>query len=116
MVESALQEFFNFLLLNNSALVRSLDNILRCTLSDQPNPLDKRRGKHALILYHWSGNVASLRDWPADGTALSAAVMSHTGDVHLRAFYELMVINVGDDSVVFYWGNKENSQTRGRMK
>lgn len=41
---SALQEFFNFLLLNNSVLVRSLDNILHCTLSDQLNPLDRCRG------------------------------------------------------------------------
>lgn len=41
---SALQEFFNFLLLNNSAIVRSLDNILVCTLSDQPNPSDRCRG------------------------------------------------------------------------
>lgn len=41
---SASQEFFNFLLLNNSALVRSLDNILLCTLSDQTNPLDRCRG------------------------------------------------------------------------
>lgn len=41
---SALQEFFNFLLLNNSALVGSLDNILHCTLSDQLNPLDRCKG------------------------------------------------------------------------
>lgn len=41
---SALQEFFNFLLLNNSALVMSLDNILLCTLSDQLNPSDRCRG------------------------------------------------------------------------
>lgn len=41
---SALQEFFNFLLLNNSALVRTLDNILHGTLSDQLNPLDRFRG------------------------------------------------------------------------
>lgn len=33
----------------------------------------------------------------------------------LRAFYELMVIN-GNDSAVFYWGNKENSQMRSRTK
>lgn len=41
---SALQEFFNFLLLHNSVLVRSLDNILCYALSDQLNPLDRRRG------------------------------------------------------------------------
>lgn len=41
---AALQEFFNFLLLNNSALVMFLDNILHCTLSDQLNPLDRCRG------------------------------------------------------------------------
>lgn len=40
----ALQEFFNFLLLNNSALVRSSDNILHGALSDQLNPLDRCRG------------------------------------------------------------------------
>lgn len=41
---SALQEFFNFLLLNNSVLVRSLDNILHCTLSDQLSSLDRCSG------------------------------------------------------------------------
>lgn len=41
---SALQEFFHFLLLNNSTLVRSLDNILHCALSDQLNQMDRRRG------------------------------------------------------------------------
>lgn len=58
----------------------------------------------------------------------SGSVMSHTGDIPqhpptrrtsdyfiLQAFYELMVIN-GNDSAVFYWGNKENSQMRSRTK
>ena len=51
---SALQEFFNFLLLNNSALVRSaLDNILCCTLSDQVNPFGDDEGrKHAFMRHH----------------------------------------------------------------
>ena len=58
----------------------------------------------------------------------SCSVMSHTGDIPqhpltrctsdyfiLQAFYELMVIN-GNESAVFYWGNKENSQMRSRTK
>lgn len=57
---SALQEFFNFLLLNNSALVRSADNILHCTLSDQLNPSDRCGGKRALILYHLLHSTVAL--------------------------------------------------------
>lgn len=97
------------------------------------------QGKHALILYHWSMTWWPCVTSPAGRrlgyfgggrTMWSCSVMSHTGDIPprhphltwctsdyfiLRAFYELMVIN-GNDSTVFYWWNKENSQMRSRTK
>lgn len=97
------------------------------------------QGKHALILYHWSttwwpcvtglaGRRLGVVTWEVVGqcgqaqwchtlgTYLNTPPTRCTSDYFiLRAFYELMVIN-GNDSAVFYRGNKENSQMRSRTK
>lgn len=102
------------------------------------------QGKHALILYHWSTTwwpcvtgLAGRRlggvTWEAVGQC-GQAQWCHTLGTYLsnppppphparrasdyfilRAFYDLTVIN-GNDSAVFYKGNKENSQMRSRTK
>lgn len=131
---SALQEFFNFLLLNNSALVRSMDNIPRCNVCDQLNPSDRCRGnalqsvisgarRGGPVRPAWRGNTLGVVFWGAEVRQCGPAQLCHTlgmhlnssGYVNLRAFYELMVIK-RNDSAVFYWGNKENSEMRSRTK
>lgn len=126
---SALQEFFNFLLLNNSALVRSLDNILHGTVWSAQS-IGQMQGKHnliILILYHWSRTW-----WPSvtelTGMRSSAVIQDQWCHAltptppqpvykwlfYPQAFYELMVIN-RNDSAIFYWGNKENSQKQNEV-
>lgn len=74
------------------------------------------QGKHAVILYH-----CPVTWWQvgAGGVVLGPSINPHTcdgGDYSLlRAFYELTVIN-GNESAIFYWGNKENSEMRSRTK
>ena len=63
-----------------------------------------------------SDNAVRLGDVTHWGHTSTPPLTRRTSDYFiLRAFYELMVIN-GNDSAVFYWGNKENSQMRSRTK
>lgn len=95
--------------------------------------------KHALILYHWCAVwwpcVTGMEHGCNGSGDVTDSVMSHTLGTHLnntpptpsptpivasdyfilQAFYELTVIK-GNNSAVFYWGNKENSEMRSRTK
>lgn len=64
--ETALQEFFNFLLLSNSSLVRSLNNILHRTSSDQLVLWDRCRETSSdpcccCSLASWGGGRCGVR-------------------------------------------------------
>lgn len=64
-----------------------------------------------------SDNVVRLSDVTHSGHTSATPPPAHRASDYfiLRAFYELTVIN-GNDSAVFYKGNKENSQMRSRTK
>lgn len=69
-----------------------------------------------VALCHWHGWEAVRPNDVIHWGHASTPPTCYTNDYFiLQAFYELMVIN-WNDSVVFYWGNKENSQMRSRTK
>lgn len=72
-------------------------------------------GDRVQLFARQSDNVVRLSDVTHWGHTLTPPHPVYKWLFYPQAFYELMVIN-GNDSAVFYWGNKENSQMRSRTK